>query len=256
MNIVLSKDVKVLNADKQAYLRAIGLSNHEVLAYTVLVSEHRGLSVQEIASKLFVFPSALYRILSALEENKLIFRVGKRPLKYQAIAEDDGLQAAYQFTQANLNKLLSAAIGGHGSGETKIIIGRQATYDEYISIANKAEKEINIYAIGIAYTKKLHNTQEAAIKRGINIRHVVQQRKPSNYHVINRWRELGIQVRWHKADRGFHFTQVDDKNTLITFSSSENTDERLSILTTNPHVSKLFQEMFNKIWLDAKEIGI
>lgn len=254
MNIILSKDVEVLSADKQAYLRALGLSNHEILTYTVLAREQRDLSVQEIASKLFVFPSALYRILATLEEKRLIFRVGKRPLKYQAL--DDGLQASYQVAQADLSALLATATGKRGGAETRIIIGRQATYDEYVRLASSAEESIVIYAIGIAYTKKLHLAQEATIKRGVKIQHVVQQYKPANYHVVHKWLKLGIQLRLQKTERGFHFTQIDGKSTLITFSNPDNTDERLSILTTNPQVAELFGRTFEDIWNRAQELNI
>lgn len=256
VKIILAKSVKPLADNKREYLEALGLSNHEILTYTVLVHENRNLTVQEIASRLFVFPSALYRILSELDRKKLIFRVGTRPLRYKALPEEDGLQAAFLATQADIAKLLAKVIGKANDAETRIIVGRQATYDEYVHMANDAEKEITIYAIGIAYTDKLHDTQRAALKRGLKIRHVVQQHKPANYHVIHKWLKLGVGLRFLKADRGFHFTQTDRKVTLITFSNPANTDERLSILTKNPLVAELFSDMFEKIWLDAKELEI
>ncbi len=243
-SIIKSNNVKTVDQDTRLYLDSLGLSAHEITVYSILVSKNQPLSAQDLATDLFVFPSALYRIFKKLESLGLIHMVGKKPLRYQAIDKNTGLKTAYKLNQENIMQFLNNATNNTNLSETKVIIGRQATYDTYIEIAKLAGKSIDLYAIGIAYSKNLHHAQEEAMNKGVKIRHVVQQYQPNNFHVINKWKNLGVDIRYLKTPRGFHFTQIDKAITLITFSDPSDTENRLSILTDNPSVCKLFADSF------------
>ncbi|MEK9196191.1 MAG: helix-turn-helix domain-containing protein, partial [Patescibacteria group bacterium] len=190
-SIIKNNKAGALDENTKLYLESLGLSSHEITVYSILNNKSQALSAQDVANDLFVFPSALYRIFKKLEALGLIHLVGKKPLRYQASDKNIGLKTAYKLNQESIIQLLNKATNITSLSETKIIIGRQATYNTYIEIAKLANKSIDLYAIGIAYSKDLHQIQDEVLRRGVKIRHVVQQYQPTNFHVINKWKKLG-----------------------------------------------------------------
>ncbi len=255
MKANISVNVNDFDDNELRYLKRLGLSDHEIQTYKVLVDCNKPMSAQDIASKLMVYPSAVYRIFHDLESLGLVWMVGKKPIRYQASNKSEGFKVAYVRQKDELARLLQLT-GADDLSDTSdgIILGRQALYREYIKYAKRSEKEISVFAIGIAYSKSLHQAQEEAIKRGVYIRHVVQKLQPANYHIIHKWQRLGISVRHNPQKQGYHISIIDNMVALITFSDPENTEDRLTIISKNPTAVKLFQLQFEAIWQSAQKI--
>lgn len=255
MKITLPVDVKELNRGEIAFLDRLGLSKHEILVYTILLRSSEPMSAQDVASKFMVHPSSLYRIFHDIEAAGLIRQSGKSPIRYVALEQTEGFQVARKISDQKLGVLLKSATGISGDSQIEIISSRKDLYARYIELAERAGKRIDIYAIGIAHSKKLEKVQKDALERGVRVRHIVQQRRPSNYFVLRRWSRLGVSLKYQKKDRGFHFIQIDD-TTLITFSNPSDTDDRLTIATSSKPVQDMFGVSFNQLWYEAKKITV
>lgn len=240
---------ELLTPQEAIYLKKIGLSNHAIRLYELLLL-HGELSAQEAAVLSGTLPAAVYRLFYELEARQLVLQKAGRPKRFEALALNDGLQASLQEEEQKLRSL----IGLHTGEPANIIIGRQKVYDIYNYYARRAQHQICIYAIGIAYDKELAKTQAGAVSRGVNIRHIVQEIKPANYYVISRWLKLGIGLRILKSPRGYHLTIIDDTCAIVTFSNPQNTDDRVSMMTANKDIIKVFQAQFEGIWSDAKVV--
>lgn len=258
MKAAMSIYVKNLAQEDRVYLENLGLSDHEIQTYQIIVDSTKSCTAQDIANKLMVFPSAVYRVFEKLERFGLIKCTVNRPRAYEAVEKSSGFALAYQDQVSQLKHSLEATgiQNMAGSDHTHIIVGRQAVYDEYMRQAAKAKHEIGVYAIGIAYSKGLHLTQKTAIERGVYIRHVVQRVRPSNYHIIHKWQRLGVKMRSRKEEQGYHIVVIDREVALVTFSDKYNTEDRLTIVTKNPTAVRLFQAQFESIWGMANEIGV
>ena len=232
------------------YLRQIGLSKHAVELYELLL-ERGPLSAQEAAVNTEAFASAQYRLFYELESRELVRRLSGRPLRFEALPLSDGLQASLLNQERQLESLVNHAAS---DDVASLLIGRQKVYDTYMRLAANATQQICIYAIGIAYSEDLARTQTNAVARGVAIRHVVQEVKPSNYYVIDRWLRLGVQLRTLKRPRGYHLTIIDGTSAIVTFSNPSNTEERVSLLTHNPNIISLFQAQFESVWRHAKAV--
>jgi len=255
MKAVVSVNVNELSSEELAYLKRLGLSDHEIQTYQLLLGSFAPVTAQGIASKLTVFPSAVYRMFKKLEPLGLIYRLEGRPISYSAVDKAEGFRAAYQQEISNLQRMLSkVGLAATGELQTRIVIGRQANYEEYIRLADKASREVCVYAIGIAYSKELYETQKSAIKRGVYIKHVVQRLQPKNYHIISKWQRLGVNVRHLSDKQGYHVVVIDREVALVTFSDPENTEDRVAIVTRSPSAVRLFQLQFDSIWQQASEI--
>ncbi len=243
-----------LNLEERSYLRRIGLSIQEVHLYELLLEKGR-LSAQGAATYTGNFPSAEYRLFYELEKHRLVRRLSGRPMFFEAVTPEVGIKASLQANDRELRALISHTLNKpQASDELEIIIGRQALYDAYMRNAVAAKHEICLYSIGIAFSNSLESTQKAAIKRGVSVKHVIQQRSLSNQHVIAKWQRIGVRLRYLKQSRGFHFFVIDRRVVCITFSDPVDTDNRLSIRTDNSAVVQLFIKYFQDIWSQARTL--
>ncbi len=246
-----------LNEPQIEYLKEIGLSKDSIKLYDLLL-KNGPLTAKEAATYTGSFASANYRLLYFLEEKKLIQRLPEKPLKYQALRVSKGLQTSF-YTESNrlqqlINSTYSVQSGATDSAE--VILGRENVYKKYINLAARAEKQVSIYSIGIAYSKQLFNSQADLVKRGVTVRHIIQELQPQNFYIINKWQKLGINLRFYKHQRGYHLTIIDDQVAIVTFSNPDDTEQRFSMVTANHSNVEIFQIQFDDLWAQAKPLKI
>jgi sugar-specific transcriptional regulator TrmB len=247
---------KMLTAAEQLYLKKIGLSKSAIRLYELCV-EQGALTAQMAAMRTQTFASAQYRLFRELEEHELVRRLSGWPRRFEALPVGDGLQASLIDQQKRLESLVVHA-GLHAAQPVQaisIIVGRQKMYDAYNKYARQAESQISVFAIGIAYSNEFATTQAGAIKRGVTIRHVLQEVTSKNYYVVDRWLKLGINLRVLKRPRGYHLSIIDDTYALVTFSNPEDTEQRVSLLTTDKPTIAIFQAQFEVVWRSAKPLN-
>lgn len=241
--------ISKLNVSEKLYLKKIGLTQKAIELYQKLLAEGP-LTAREAAVFSSAFPSAEYRLFYDLEKRELVRRLSGRPLRFEALKISDGLQASLASQHNQLKQLVEAE--ETGKDVANIIIGRQKVYDTYIKNAQKAQSQINIYSIGIAYNKGIEETQKAAVERGVSIKHVVQEMKPSNYFVIRRWLKYGVNLRVLERPRGYHLSIIDDACAIVTFSDPNDTEHRVSMITNDKNIISIFQSQFSVIWQTAQ----
>ncbi len=250
--------VRHLKAAQKIYLENLGLSADAIQLFELLL-RHGPLTAQDAATYNYHFPSAQYRLFYRLEALGLVRRRSGRPLTFEELPLENGLSASLALKQQELGKLLTQSLGRKSAGSdvpVRLVVGRQALYDEYARMAPRAKHSIAVYSIGIAYSAELVAVQRAAIRRGVQVRHVVQQFKPSNYHVLHAWQRMGVRVRLNRSERGFHLMLFDDELAIISFSNPSDTDDRLNIVTDSPAAIRLFQTDFNALWHEAHDIAV
>ena len=244
---------KLLSSEEKELLRRLGLSKRAIFLYGHLL-QHGSLTSKQAADLSSELPSAEYRLFSQLERAGLVRREAGRPVVFAAVPKDIGLKAAYLQFQSGLEQLVRRVGSEESDYHLEVIVGRQALYEKYIELAERSQHEVCIYAIGIAYSKELERSQQTTLRRGVRIRHVLQQIKPSNFHVAHKWQRLGVKLRYSQSERGFHFMLFDSRTLLISFSDPENTNDRLTILTNNPSAVRLFEVDFERIWDNAQPV--
>lgn len=252
----ISHSAKGLSGEQKSYLRRLGLSMGAVQLYGLLLEKGR-LTAQDASVLTLDFPSAKYRLFYELEKRQLVRRIRGRPLVFEALPLSLGLKASFQDNQQKLRQFIGPYLTnetGGPAGDAKLIVGRQALYDAYIRLADQAKHEICLFSIGIAYSDSLEKVQRKTIKRGVSIKHVVQQRKLSNQHIITKWLRAGVRIKYLKLEQGFHFFVIDNAHVCITFSDPNETENRLSILTDNHVAIELFAGQFRYLWQQAEAI--
>lgn len=245
-----------LSDAEHLYLSELGLSKQEQKVYELLVQEDDPLEAKTVAAEIGVYPNAVYRIFTQLEYFGLAVKVAKRPVSYRATERTEGYVSGYSQKRGLLEEALHKTGYGQGGRGGSVIIGRQALYDAYITLASEAKSEIAVFAVGIAYSAKLHSVQQAAIERGVHIRHVVQRISASNYHILHKWKSIGVNIRQLPEEQGFHLTVIDRTTALVTFSDPNNTEDRLTLQTNHPAAVTMFQTQFEDIWARSQETTV
>ena len=59
---------------------------------------------------------------------------------------------------------------------------------------------------------------------------------------------MGVNMRHFDGVSGFHIVVYDEEKVMVTFSDVDNTDNRLSIITTNSAAVEMFNTKFQEIW--------
>jgi sugar-specific transcriptional regulator TrmB len=241
-----------LSLKRRQFLHDIGLSHDAIALYQLLLAR-KTLTAHEASIELHTFASATYRLFYKLEQWGLARRIAGRPLSFTSVPKAEGMAIARKTYDAHLARLLQKA-GPSEDVTMSLIIGRKALYDRYEVLAKKAEHQVLVYSIGIAFSDSLYAVQQDAIQRGVSIKHIVQQLRPVNYHVVTKWQRLGVHVRHNPSERGFHFMLFDGKLALISFSDPHDTENRLSIQTDNRTAILLFESQFNELWASSRQL--
>lgn len=254
-NITRQKNTRMTKPD-HSFLKDLGLSEHQIRVYEVMVFAKTPLTAQGIAEEIMIYPNAVYRIFKELEQLGLIRKTARRPVAYIAVKKSTGFNTSYLQKQHLLfRSLLKSGVGGTHRDNT-VLVGRQQLYDTYAQLASLAETDIVIFSAGIAYSKKLYQVQKSAVDRGVLVKHIVQSVDSSNYHIIHKWKHLGVEIRRLDVKQGFHLTVIDHKTALITFSNTNDTEDRVTIVTGHSTAVELFHSQFEQMWSQAKLFDI
>jgi sugar-specific transcriptional regulator TrmB len=255
---IVMKKAELQRNDK-LFLRSLGLSIDEIELYELLLGSKKAMTAQQTSGYFIRFPSAMYRLFYGLEELGLIVQTNIRPKSYKAIEPSQAFQRALEQKRQMLEKQLSSLSFEQDALTplpAEIIIGREALYKRYELEVSKACISVNAHSIGIAFSDNMYAVTRLAIKRGVKFKYAFQQFKPENFIILTKWKEVGVDLRHYKTERGLHMMIFDDSKIIISFSNPINTDDRISIVTSNKAMCSLFVNYFNSIWINAKQINL
>ena len=264
MSVELRKRAKksggrlVVNATQVRFLDSLGYSDYEIGLYDLLLFNGVSMTAQDVAGHAPLFPSAVYRLFYDLEAGGLIRQVKVRPKSYYALQPDQAFSRALEIHRQKLQSQLEKIYNTpqEDSLPAEVILGRQGLYQRYVAEVEKACGQIRNYSIGIAYSDEMYKAHQRADKRGVKVRYVFQQYKPANFPILRKWKNVGMELRHSKAERGFHLMIFDDQRVIVSFSDPANTEDRLSIVTDNNTALQIFGSYFESLWLLAKPVEL
>ncbi len=233
------------------YRETLGLTPLEAEVYEMLLVVG-SLPADQIAIGLDCSRNAVYRIVNDLVKRRFaVIRKGW-PRVYEAVPL---AMALYQVEQKNRAEqatlqatMLGAVLQLSSAPEVGLLTGRQALYDRYVVEAQKAETEILVFAIGIAYSAILQDVQEEVCMKGVEVRHIVQRYSKDNYHIIKKWQRLGVKMRHYPAPLGFHLMVFDARTVILSLSNPKDTEQRTSMVLNSPVAAGAMREYFYGVW--------
>lgn len=236
------------------YFSELGLSDDAVKLYNV-IRAHGEITALIAGDCLHKLPNALYRLFYEMEQLGLVSRIADRPVRFRYTDPVVGYSSAYTVKTHRISKLLAdTGEGILAHDQPEILIGKTAMYERYVPMADAACEQIRLYTIGIAYSDEFVQVQRMAIERGAQIRHIIQERRPSNYHILNTWRKMGVNIRFLPSPRGFHLMIFDDSAAMVTFSSPDDTENRVTIVIRHLGSITPLIALFESLWQESGQI--
>lgn len=243
---------------QRKFLSEIGLSEDAVELYAKCLAAGK-LTASQASASAGEYPSAQYRLFYRLEQYGLVREEKGWPKLFHVVPPQLSFPVALRTRKTELDDAAKAAnkmVEERGEAGLRLLTGKEALYQEYAELAPQARHTIDLYTIGIAYSPELVAVQKAAVRKGVRIRHIVQEVKLSNLHVITTWQKLGVKLRKNGAERGFHLMTFDDTLAIASFSNPADTEDRLSLITENPSALAMFRRYFDSLWEASRELSL
>ena len=238
----------------------LGLTEAETKCYQLLVSQGAR-TAYEVATKLNMFPNAVYRLMQGLGEKGFVVKLETRPATFQPIPPTTAVTYFSQFKMKQIEELKLRAIErvsktGSNKPETQInvLTGRNAMFSTYLRLAKDATKEILIISIGESVNDDTKLVNRDCIERGVAIKLIAHRYDKSNEQLLKNWVAMGVEVK-HVPDWGFHLVICDGKQSIFAINNPTRTEERLSLLIDNKGLSSALRTYFFTLWKKAKPIG-
>lgn len=246
--------------DTVTELVQLGLTVAETRCYQLLVSQGAR-TAYEIASKLNMFPNAVYRLMSGLAKKGFVVELETRPATFQPIPPTTAITHFSQFKMKQIEELKLRAIESVSqTGMSKpithvnVLTGKNAMFAAYVRLAKEATHEILIISIGEPVNDDVKLANRDALERGVAIKFIAHRWDTSNKQLLQSWVTMGIGVK-HIPDWGFHLVVFDGKKSILAVNNPTRTEERLSLFIDNKGLSTALRTYFLSRWKNAKPIS-
>ncbi len=239
-------------------LKLQSISPLSAAVYKLLLQDG-SLTVQEIASKLRIFPHAIYRNVKQLETLGCICHSGKYPARYIAKQPLESVETFLCLYREWFLKTFNTACSPNGrtfSGHIEtpnieFIESRSAMFGKAISDMQSVEKEIDLIISGDETPAEIMLENKRAIERGVSIKMLVQKRNKLNEALLCNWQRIGLEVR---VCQPIHARiSIYDSDTVYFMSyHPENIGSSTGIRFQYKPFARLMKSLFDKLWKTAE----
>lgn len=253
-----SRNEAKTNGESVQTLVTLGLSHDEARCYALLISKG-SLKAGELASEMDIYPNAVYRIMERLENKGFVVSLDTHPVTFQAITPRIAILSYIDMKQKALEEMRHVSLTSFqeekSASSTKVDIqtGKKQMFDTYVSLANKAKKEICIISLGELVPDEVKLVNRDAIEHGVQLQFISHRYTNENHELLRSWVRMGMEVR-HYQGGGFHLQIFDGKTSVLTANNPKNTSERTSMVIYNEGISTVLRDYFSSVWQKATPI--
>lgn len=248
---------KVVDLEKRLVL--LGLKKREVNIYLHLL-QNSSLTAVQLADKLYVTPSTVYRPLANLEKLGLIYKSNLPTTEFVAVEPEAGLESLLKRKTADFNQVkqeLMPFLANFKSADKycriKTYFGKQAMFDRYVQLAKSAQKQILIISLGETVNEEILLANRDACSRGVKIMFISQRLNSFNYDLLRSYEQMGWAVKYY-PESGYHLVVVDQAHVLLAINNPGQTDQRVTVKFDNKSLGLAFSRYFSDLWARASNI--
>ena len=256
---MIGNRVRFKAADLEKRLVLLGLKKREVNIYLHLL-QNSSLTAVQLADKLYVSPSAVYRPLTNLEKLGLIYKLNLPKTQFVAVEPKAGLENLLNLKLAEFSQVkqeilphLSRFKSVDKYCQIKTFYGKSAMFDRYVYLAKSAQKQLLIVSLGEIVGEEIILANRDACWRGVKIMFISQRLTRFNYDLLHSYIQMGWAVK-HCPESGYHLVVVDQKHVLLAVNNPTQTDQRVVVEFDNESLGLAFSRYFMNLWQRASEI--
>lgn len=233
------------------------LSPQSQVLYQILLKSKKSLTARELALRLNIFPSTLYRLTEPLMAMGLITKTANYPYKYTAKPVGEGLSLfllnqndwfSHKFSKFDDKK--------KETPQSQIKLSFVQSRDELMRLSivevNKATKSINLLRSGHEIPAELMLAIVEARRRNVVTRMLIQDYSSDNAEQVANWRKNGILV---KKTELRHVRLMIYDSSVVYFMSYKHVDsgKDMGMKIDYPPFAVILSKLFEEWWKNAEE---
>ena len=238
------------------------LSPKSQALYQLLLQSSQPLFAKQIATKLHIFSSTVYRLVEPLANFGLITKSNKYPYRFSAKPLDEG-QSLFllnqsnwfsdQFSNGNNKREDGRSVSESENIQFSFVQSRDELMNESAIEIAKATKSIDILRSGHEIPAEVMLAIREVKKRKVLTRMLIQNYSKDNADQVAYWKQNGIMVR--KTPLAHIRLMIYDAKTIY-FMSYKNTDSQkdLGMRVAYPPFAVVLSQLFEQWWKKAKLI--
>lgn len=224
--------------------------------YRTLLGDNCPLSVNEIATKLKVFPQTVYRLAKPLINIGLINKTGDYPCRFIAKPTDEGSSLFLlhqndwfnkQFSVSDQKKDLSQEV------EISFIQSRDELFNLSVGEIEKAQSSIDLLRSGNEIPPEVMLALAKAKKRKVVTRMLVQGYTPENAAQVSYWQQNGILVK-KTTLRHVRLMIYDSRSLYFMSYRHTDSDKDLGMKVSYPPFAAMLSQLFDQWWQKAETL--
>ena len=229
------------------------IPKQSLTVYQLLLKE-RTLSAQDIASKLNIFPNAVYRAAQTLIELELIEKTNTYPVEFQAKSINEALE---NYLVVSKNSFLEnfSHVDKRGQNSSnhsqKLSVSFIKTRSELLEMTNSdmktVQKTIDHIVSGLELPAEIMLSYKKAHDRGIQLRFLVQNLNELNRDLLASWQKMGLIVRYFPLLEA-RIIIFDSKILYLTSYNPKNKEEAIGVRFAYAPIAQQISDLFEKRW--------
>jgi sugar-specific transcriptional regulator TrmB len=259
------------------YLKQIGLTTYESEAYLALLSKNM-MTAEEISEKTSVPITRVYGTLEQLMQKGFTKIVQGRPKRFHAVSPEQAkreyvthLRESFEAELLTIDETLRHLqrqvepiyMESHLQVKAEELLEPLADLrtmeKRTIDYVKGAEDEVLISTALFSWLPKINTTLRDAVKRGVNVRVLMQLGDSQARNHLGELSKLGMRIRespdpWHPV-RG---TLVDSRDLVFVIWAAEEAERHWNPIvytpnhTKNPGLIRIFRESFLFRWANSR----
>lgn len=231
----------------------MGLQTRQI--YKILIEENCALTSGELALKIRVSASDIYRLTKTLLDIGLIEKIKGRPVKFQAkpVSEGSGFFLLNESRWFDDQFGLQIQVKEQADMQMEFIQGRDELMRVSATETDKCSKSVDLLRSGHEIPPDTMRATVQAIQRGVKVRMLIQDYGEENREQVDNWLRNGILVR-KTTLKHLRLMLYDSK--VCYFMSYKHTDsgQDQGMKIVYPPFAAILSEYFNKLWQESEKI--
>jgi sugar-specific transcriptional regulator TrmB len=222
--------------------------------YKLLLAEN-GLTAQQIGKQLDIFPNAVYRSLETLKKFGCVTEQDTYPAVYEAVAPAEAVERFLLLSREGfLSTFTRSELKRTEELQVNFIKDRDALLKKYVEDAKTANREIGLIISGHELPDAVYFENLKAVRRGVQVKIIVQRYDKTNRDIIKNWQDSGVDVRFLEAV-DVRLVVIDRKIVhLLSYSQKEGLSG-LGVKVEYPPIAEMLFKVFEDKWQEAQLIA-
>ncbi len=245
-------------------LEQLGFTKYEQKLYTTLL-KHGSLTGGDACKFSNVPHGRTYQVLNDLAQKGFVSVLPVKPKIFKPVDPEiaikelideriEGLKNLEEYLPEKLKNLEKTRVKDTEIHEKiTIVVGKK---NMLRIIENSIRKSENYLKSMFTYEVEPHSivyTQEQAIKRGVEIRHIATKMTANGFEMMKKDVKRGIKVRYYPVEE-LRITVRDGIDSFETMVNPKRPKERITVIVDSLELTNALENYFDTIWEKAKPV--